>query len=259
MKLGILAAMPDEVNTMHNDFHFHEVINHAEREYHLGKVNNAELVLVFSRVGKVSASVTATTLIEKFNVDKIIFTGVAGAVSSDLTIGDIVLADKAYQHDMNGSPMFPQFEIPLTGRALFELDYDELKQAQAGINNFINKLEHYVDLDDLAKLNIAKPKLHIGTIATGDQFIQNAASHTNLNKPEMQALAVEMEGAAVAQVCAEHQIPYTLIRTISDQADHSATVNFQDFIAKVASHYSSGIIQEILKLHIPTVLTTDDK
>ena len=64
----------------------------------------------------------------------------------------------------------------------------------------------------------------------------------------MKALAVEMEGAAVAQVCAEYQMPYTLIRTISDRADHSATVNFQDFIAKVASHYSSGMIQEILKL-----------
>ena len=259
MKLGILAAMPDEVNTMHEDFHFHEVIRHAERKYHLATVNDIELVLVFSRVGKVSASITATTLIEKFNVDKIIFTGVAGAVSNALNIGDIVLADKTYQHDMDASPLFPQFEIPLTNRGLFELDGSALKQAEAGINNFINNLEKYVNLVDLAELRVTKPTLHIGIIATGDQLIQNAANHKNLNQPGMEVLAVEMEGAAVAQVCAEHQIPYTLIRTISDKADHSAAVNFQDFIAKVASHYSSGIIREILGLHTPAILPAHNK
>ena len=200
-------------------------------------------------MGKVAASITAAALIEKFKVEKIIFTGLAGAISKDLNRGDIVLCDQTYQHDVDARPLCAeQFEVPLTGRSLFQFHIDEIKLARTAIENFIHKLVNYVDLNDLKNLNIVEPKLHVGIIATGDQFIQDIANHKNFKIKGMEAMAVEMEGAAVAQVCAEYQIPYILIRTISDRADESAIVSLQDFSVKVASRYASGIVQEILKL-----------
>lgn len=251
MKIGIMAAVPEEIQTIHDDLHFHETIEHVERQYYLSHYDTIELVLVYSRVGKVAASITAAALIEKFNVDKIIFTGLAGAVSKDLKRGDIVLCDQTYQHDLDARPLCAaQFEVPLTGRSLFTFNSDELALAKTAISNFIVHLDRYVDLDELKRLRVEKPRLHIGTIASGDQFIQNASQQKNLHVEGMKAMAVEMEGAAVAQVCAEYQIPYTLIRTISDDADDTAIISLQDFSVKLASHYASGIIQEMLKLSI---------
>lgn len=235
----------------HDDIHFHESILHVEREYYLGRYETIELVLVYSRVGKVSATITAAALIEKFKVDKIIFTGLAGAISKDLNRGDIILCDQTYQHDMDARPLCAeQFEIPLTGRSLFQFHVNEITLARTAIENFISKLAHYVDLNDLKHLNIEKPRLHVGIIATGDQFIKDTAHHKNFQVKGMNAIAVEMEGASVAQVCVEYNIPYILIRTISDMADESAIVSLQDFSVKVASRYASGIVQEILKLSV---------
>lgn len=247
MKIGIMAAMPAEVNTIHHDIPFYERVAHGEREYMLGQFESIELVLVFSRCGKVSAATTATTLIEKFAVDKLIFTGVGGAVDPRLNIGDIVLASKTYQHDMDGRPIFPRFEIPLTGRLFMETDPQAFMLAKEGIDQFIQRFDQYLDLAMLAKLGVHEPKLYTGIIATGDQFIQDAFNHEALQLQEEPVLAVEMEGAAVAQVCTEFKVPYMLIRTISDKADHSAAINFQTFIDNIASHYSSAIVQEILK------------
>lgn len=249
MKIGIIAAVPEEIKTIHDDMHFHHTIFHAEREFFLSKHDNIELVLVYSRVGKVAASITTSALIEKFQVDKIIFTGLAGAVSKELNRGDIILCNKIYQHDLDARPLCEQqFEVPLTGRRIFEINSKELKLAETAINNFLAHINKYVDVNDLQQLNILQPKLHVGIIATGDQFIQDIDNQKNLRVKGMEALAVEMEGAAVAQVCAEYQIPYILIRTISDKANESAHVSLQDFSVKVASHYASGIIQEILLL-----------
>ncbi len=249
MKIGIIAAVPEEVSTIHDALHFHEQVEHAERQFHLGNYGHLELVLVISRIGKVAASITASALIERFNVDKIIFTGLAGAVSKDLNRGDIVLCNQTYQHDLDARPLCDQqFEIPLTGRLLFQLNINEVKLAETAIVNFLKNLDQYVDLNELKRLKIKKPKLHIGIIATGDIFIENVSNKKNLTVKGMEAVAVEMEGAAVAQVCAEYQMPYILIRTISDKANESAHVSLQDFSIKIASHYSSGIVQEILKL-----------
>jgi adenosylhomocysteine nucleosidase len=249
MKIGIIAAVQDEIQTIHDDLHFHKSVIHAEREFHLGSYESIELVLVISRIGKVAASITTSILIEKFNVDKIIFTGLAGAVSKDLNRGDVVLGGQTYQHDFDARPLCDkQFEIPLTGRRLFTTNEDDLYFAKSAITNFFNNLSHYVNLDELQRLGITNPTLHIGIIATGDVFVEDVESQKNLTIDDVQAIAVEMEGAAVAQVCAEYHLPYILIRTISDKANDSAHVSWQDFSKVVASHYSSGIVQEILKL-----------
>lgn len=251
MKIGIIAAVQEEINTIHNDINFYDSIEHAERTFYLGNYNNIELVLVYSRVGKVAASITAVSLIEKFEVDKIIFTGLAGAVSTELERGSIILCDKAYQHDLDARPLCSkQFEVPLTGRRLFQLDVKEVSLAKKAIEYFLAKIDTYVDMEEFDRIHIKPPRLYIGTIASGDIFIENAASQNNLYVEEFRTLAVEMEGAAVAQVCAEYKIPYTLIRIISDKADNSAIISLQEFSIKLASHFASGIIQEILKLSV---------
>jgi adenosylhomocysteine nucleosidase len=249
MKIGIISAVPEEIKTIHDDIHFSNSVEHVERQFYFGKYETIELVLVYSRVGKVAASITAAALIEKFKVDKIIFTGLAGAVSKELERGSIILCDKTYQHDLDARPLCEQqFEVPLTGRRLFKLDAGEISLAKNAIDNFLTHLYKYVDLKELERLNVKKPKLYIGTIATGDQFIEDVAKQKNLTVKGIEAMAVEMEGAAVAQVCAEYKVPYTLIRIISDKADNSAIISLQEFSIKLASHYASGIIQEILKL-----------
>ncbi len=249
MKIGIISAVPEEIKTIHSDIYFHNSIEHVERQFYFANYETIELILVYSRIGKVAASITAAALIEKFKVDKIIFTGLAGAVSTELERGDIVLCDATYQHDLDARPLCAQqFEVPLTGRRLFVLPSDEISLAKKAIDNFLVHIDKYVDLSELENLHVKKPKLYIGTIATGDQFIENVSTHTNLTVKGMEALAVEMEGAAVAQVCAEYKIPSTLIRIISDKADNSAIISLQEFSVKLASHYASGIIQEILKL-----------
>lgn len=251
MKIGIISAVPEEIKTIHDDINFYHSVEHVERQFYFGNYGSIELVLVYSKVGKVAASITASALIEKFNVDKIIFTGLAGAVSKDLERGDIVLGSTTFQHDFDARPLCEQqFEIPLTGRCLFELLPNEIKLAENAIISFLNSLNKYVDLKELDRLHVKKPKLYIGNIATGDQFIENVSIQKNLTVRGIEAIAVEMEGAAVAQVCAEYQVPYILIRIISDKADNSAIISLQDFSVKLASHYASGIIQEILKLSI---------
>ncbi|MFN3234917.1 MAG: 5'-methylthioadenosine/adenosylhomocysteine nucleosidase [Gammaproteobacteria bacterium] len=248
MKIAIMAAMPEEVNTIHDVIPFEQEVSQAKRTYYIGQFNGIEVILVYSRCGKVSAASTATTLIEKFRVDEIIFTGVAGAVDQQLNVGDVVLGVNAYQHDMDARPLFPRFEVPLTDQSLHQTCEKNTALAKKAISNFIDNKSQYIGNEYLEKFKLHSPSLHVGTIATGDQFINNPSHHEGLKFDGNHVLAVEMEGAAVAQVCEEHEIPCVLIRTISDKADHSAPINFQDFITNVASHYSSGIVREYLKL-----------
>ena len=205
--------------------------------------------MTICRIGKVAAATTATILIEKFQVDRIIFTGMAGAVSPELNRGDIVLCDQAYQHDLDVRPLcLEPFQEPLSGRQLLTIDSEDVLLSKNAIEQFIKKLDQYVDRSELKRLDIEMPKLHTGIIATGDHFIQDINAYPNLHIQSMPALAVEMEGASIGQVCAEFGVPFILIRTISDKANSDAHVSLKDFSVHVASRYSSGIVKELLEL-----------
>lgn len=142
IKIGIMGAMAQEVAHLKKSMIIasEEII--ASRIYYSGTLIDAEIVLVFSHWGKVAAASTATTLINKFNVDAIIFTGVAGAVSEKLNIGDIVIGAGVYQHDMDARPFFEQFQIPLTNNIIFKLD-----------PNGIDKADHTASIDCLSFMN----------------------------------------------------------------------------------------------------------
>ena len=111
MKFGIMGAMPEEVDTIRQRMRAVTEVHSGKRSYYQGKIADHDVVLVFSKCGKVAAAATATSLIEKFAIDQLIFTGVAGAVSSDLNIGDIVISTQLYQHDMDASPLFEKYEV----------------------------------------------------------------------------------------------------------------------------------------------------
>ena len=131
---------------------------------------------------------------------------------------------------MNASPLFPKYEVPLLGRARFQTD-DTMTRC----------------LVESAAQALSKAKLHTGLIVSGDQFVSSASESRRLQSEILDALAVEMEGAALAQVCHAYGIPLAVVRTLSDRADDSAHIDFVQFVKEVASHYSAAIVSEFLR------------
>lgn len=246
MKIGIMGAMPQEVDSILKHMTDVQTIEHGSRTYHIGKMNSHDVVLVFSRWGKVAAATTATSLVTEFKIDQLIFTGVAGASAPTLNIGDIVISSQLYQHDMDARPLMPRHEIPLTGVTFFKADPTLIRKAQAATRGLLVTLSQKIPAEELAAFNITQPKCILGTIATGDQFIGDTARTSAIMFEKSETAAVEMEGAAVAQVCADYEIPFVVIRTISDKADHQSSIDFPRFIEKIARHYSEHIVTGIL-------------
>ncbi len=234
MAIGIISAMEEEVTSLLTYIEVAKVTNIGQRDYIFGKLFGNEIVLVFSRWGKVASSSTVTTLIDKFNVEEVIFTGVAGSINSNIKIGDIVIGDKLYQHDMDGSPLFEKYEIPLLNKSYFQSD-------ESIRNNLYKATESFINDNNLQNI----PKSQIGNIGTGDKFINEVQDAINIAKID-DILCVEMEGAAVAQVCYEHEIPFGIVRIISDESDSDAHIDFQEFIKSTATVYSLGIIKNYL-------------
>ena len=248
MKIGIMGAMPQEVDIILSHMTNVTSRDFGSRTYHAGKMNTHDVVLVFSRWGKVAAATTATTLITEFKIDQLIFTGVAGASSAELNIGDIVVSSQLYQHDMR-SKFFPDGEIPLTGITLFKADQTLIARAnRAGSDLLTGSSSRAKIIEELTALGVphANPKCLLGIIATGDQFIDDAGQRAAIMAQRPETLAVEMEGAAVAQVCHDNQVPFVVIRTISDGADHLAAEKFPTFVEKIAKHYSEYVVTNML-------------
>jgi adenosylhomocysteine nucleosidase len=244
--IGIMGAMPEEINGIIDLIEDKEKFHFGHRLYYKGTLQGNQVVAVISGWGKVAAATTVTNLITRFQISELIFTGVAGAMNHNVAIGDIVLAKRLIQHDMDARPLIPQFEIPQLGKAYFETRLNDIQKAASAIQNVLDYDEVF-QTQLQAKFNIDKPTFHLGDIASGDQFFSNGQQKSNLLKMLPSILCVEMEGAAVAQVCEENKIPFTIVRTISDGADDDSVVDFQTFITEIASHYSIRIVQELLR------------
>ncbi len=244
--IGVMGAMQEEISSLKQAMQDPVTIWLGGREYICGKLFGKSAVVVFSRWGKVAAAATAATLIAKFNVDCLLFTGVAGAVNADLNVGDIVLGNRLYQHDMDASPLFSKREIPCLGIDGFDAHPNLLEKGQMAVAKFLASSYFSPNNPVLQEFAITAPKLYPGIIASGDQFINHVDKIKALHQEVSGTLAVEMEGAAVAQVCYEHDVPNLVIRTISDRADHQAPVDFTKFVAKVASYYAIGILEPLL-------------
>lgn len=244
-----MGAIPQEINGVVNLLSNKQEFKIGQRNYYTGELNNQKVVVVYSRVGKVAAATTVSTLILEFKITELIFTGVAGGIHADVKIGDIVLGQSMIQHDMNAQPLFPAYEIPMLGKAYFEADSSQLQVATTAILDLLQEqhLHNVISEKDLNKFNIHAPKLHTGLIGSGDLFFSTNSQKEKLQQKLPEVLCVEMEGAAVAQVCYEFEIPFIIIRTISDDADDHSTIDFNSFIEKISNVYSIEIIKNIIK------------
>ncbi|MDR2407745.1 MAG: 5'-methylthioadenosine/adenosylhomocysteine nucleosidase [Bacteroidales bacterium] len=246
-KIGIMGAMLEEIDGIIDLLTSKKQQTIGMRTYFSGEINGVETTVVFSGWGKVAATATASILILEFGVTEIIFTGVAGAIHPELTIGDLVLGKRLIQHDMDARPMMKQYEIPLLNKMFFEMDNLRLSVATNAIKQLLeNKnLHDIIPVHVLNEFNITNPNFLLGDIASGDKFFSDNEQKNLLHRQLPSVLCVEMEGAAVAQTCFEHQIPFTVIRVISDTADDTSPVDFALFTQKVASVYSTQIIKYI--------------
>ncbi|MCL4164976.1 UNVERIFIED_CONTAM: hypothetical protein GTU68_010468, partial [Idotea baltica] len=160
---------------------------------YLGLLNQKQVVVVFSGWGKVASASTTTMLVERYKITKLVFTGVAGAIPEFLEIGDIVIGSRFVQHDMDCAAA----DLALAEKASYRYLSDDLKDD--------------VENSELDNLGVTNPKVYTGLIASGDQFISSIEKQRELISAMPDLLAVEMEGAAVAQVAHEYSLPFTVI------------------------------------------------
>jgi len=182
-------------------------------------------------------------LLHEFNARQLVFTGVAGGLRRGVKVGDVVVARQLLQHDMDASPLFPRFEIPLTGRARFDADPGLADALAAAAQHGLDRAGDLIGAQHLVDFGIDAPLLHQGLIVSGDRFVSSEAQSAELRALLPDALAVEMEGAAVAQVCADFRRPFAVLRTVSDRADDNAHIDFTRFIGEIASVYTRAVVE----------------
>ena len=232
---AVLARMPDEQKTVV-----------AGREFWVGHWHGHEVVAVLSRIGKVAAATTATTLIERFGVNRIVFTGVAGGIAPQVNVGDVVVAREFVQHDMDASPLFPRHEVPLTGITRFLADPVLSNALAAAAPLALEDMLTTLPASEWLDLDLPNAQVHQGLIASGDRFVSQTVESQALQRELPDALAVEMECAAMAQVCHDYGVPLAAVRTISDRADDAAHMDFPKFIQSIASRYSVAVLDRLL-------------
>lgn len=246
MTTAILSALAEEQAGLIEQLEAAECIRHAGRDFWCGRLRGQRVVLALSRIGKVSAATTATALIERFNVERILFTGVAGGLADSVKVGDIVIATGFVQHDLDVSPLYPRYQVPLYGRDRFDCD-ESLTALLMKANNeaFTGAFAGFN-----AEFGTLRPVVYQGLIASGDRFIgsatQASAIQHELRAAGHEPLAIEMEGAAVAQVCFDYGVPLAAVRTISDRADDAAHLDFERFLRDVARHVAHEIVSAFL-------------
>jgi adenosylhomocysteine nucleosidase len=245
--LAIVSAMHEELHALLPLLHEPVVSRIAARRFHAGRLHGQPVVLVLSGIGKVAAATTAALLIHAFDARAVVLTGVAGGLAKDVRVGDIVVATQTLQHDMDASPIFPRYEVPLTGRSRFEADAALAELLAASAVDCMRDAPTAIGRKHLDTFGIASPRVHRGLIVSGDRFVSSAAESRALAQALPDALAVEMEGAAMAQVCADFGRPFALMRTISDRADDDAHADFSRFIAEVASVYTRAVVLDALE------------
>lgn len=220
---GIIGAMDVEVDSIAANMQDveHKVISGIP--FSVGTLSGMPVVIARCGIGKVNAAVCAQIMISVFGVNEIINTGVAGAVAKGIRQNDIVIAEKFVQHDVDTSPIGdPVGFISSINKIYFETDSGITLRLKAAIGN--------------------KARTHLGTIATGDQFIADKKTGRKIHE-NFHASACDMEGGSIAQVCTLAGIPYGAVRCISDSADEKAHMDYPEFAAKAAATCASMVLE----------------
>lgn len=247
MTTAILSALPEEQSGLLAALQHPQRVQHAGRAFTSGLLHGQPVVLVLSGIGKVAAATTATALLERFGAARIVFTGVAGGVGEGVRVGDVVVAQGYVQHDMDASPLVERWRVPGYGQVCLPCDAALSALLSGAVEDCLASASGQLH----AHPDGAAPRLHRGLVASGDRFVNCAQVAHALRAPLLAAghdvLAVEMEGAAVAQVCLDYGVPFAAMRTVSDRADATAHVDFAHFIANVASRYADHIVHGLLQ------------
>lgn len=226
--IAILGAMNEEITPILAALGEHKTVEYAGNKFYLASHGGKELVIAYSKIGKVNSTLTATILIEKFGAQKLLFTGVAGALNENLKIGDLLYATALAQHDLDITAFgHPHGYVP--GIEIFT-------KTDATINAVALKVAAQKGLNLIG-----------GTIATGDQFVCDGAKKEWIKKT-FNADAVEMEGASVAQVCTQLGVPFFMLRAISDEAGGGAEFDFDEFLqssAKTSADFVLAMVREL--------------
>lgn len=229
MIIGIIGAMNEEVVQLKDAMIVVNTKNIGDFKFYKGLLLEKEVVLVECGIGKVNASMCATLLIQAFNVDKVLFTGVAGGLNPNINIGDIVISTELIQHDFDCTAFgYEPGIIPRMAESNFKAD-----------NNLIELAKK------VAENSFGKNRVYTGRILSGDVFV-GSGDKIKWLRDNFNGECAEMEGAAVAHVCQTLKKPFVIIRSISDKANHEANINFDEFV-KLAAQNSKIIIEEMLK------------
>lgn len=228
MKIAIMGAMPEEVAPILEKLGEYKTTKYADNEYYEATYNGVEVVVAYSKIGKVFSTLTASTMIQHFGCDKLLFSGVAGGINPSLKIGDLIVASKLCQHDLDITAFGHPMGFVPGGSVFIEAD---------------------INLIELSK-NVASElgkTVQEGIIATGDQFVHNEGIKDNIVK-NFNADALEMEGASVAVVCNALNVPFFILRAISDTADTDASFSFDEFMESSAIISAEFIMKMVDKI-----------
>lgn len=219
MVLGIIGAMEEEVAALKAALTEVETEVRAGMTFLSGKLEGQAVVIVRSGIGKVNAAACTQLLLDRYGVDYVVNTGIAGSLNNAINIGDIVLSVDALQHDVDAVAFGYQLgEIPRVGTLCFQAD-EKLRALAEAQNRLVNP-----DIETFC-----------GRVVSGDQFISSKEKKEWLRN-QFAGDCCEMEGAAIAQICALNQVPFLIVRAISDKADDSASMDYPSFEKKAIEH-----------------------
>ncbi|WP_373070511.1 5'-methylthioadenosine/adenosylhomocysteine nucleosidase [Sulfurimonas sp.] len=229
-KIAIMGAMPEEVAPILEKLGSYKTTEYAGNKYYEATYNGVDVVVAYSKIGKVFSTLTATTMIEHFGCDRLLFSGVAGAVSPDLKVGDLVVATKLSQHDLDITAFGHPYGYVPEGSVFVEADKDMIELSKKVASKMDKSVKE-------------------GIIATGDQFVANE-ERKNWILDTFNASALEMEGGSVAVVCNALNVPFFILRSISDAADMDASFSFDEFLessAIISAEFVMNMVDELIK------------
>lgn len=221
--IGILGAMEEEISVILSEMSDISVDNYKGLIFYKGNLLSKEVVLVKAGIGMVNSSISTTLLIEKYKADKIIFSGVAGGLSKDLKVLDIVIGDS-----------FVEYGFDVTAFGYKKGQRAGTKERDIRASEEMIEITKHIDT-----------KVHYGRIASSDVFVDSFEEKLRI-KNEFEASAVDMESAAVAHVCELFNIPYLIIRSISDTLGDDSELEYKEFV-NIASNQSKNYLLEIIK------------
>jgi len=227
-KIAIMGAMPEEVAPILEKLGEYKTTEYAGNKYYEATYNEVELVIAYSKIGKVFSTLTATTMIEHFGAGKLLFSGVAGAINPKLKVGDLIVATKLSQHDLDITAFGHPYGFVPEGAVFVEADIE------------------MIELSKEVASEMGKSVVE-GVIATGDQFVANEEKKNWIGK-EFNADALEMEGASVAVVCNALDVPFFILRAISDAADMDASFSFDEFLETSAVESAEFVMKMVDKV-----------